>query len=136
MLLCSGKLCFSVRSRFISDGFVRLRLRDRDDDVRSAAAATLSPIADALVSSLPAELQQVVDVLWECLGDLKDDLSSSVGGVMDLLGKFSSGMKLVDRLLNRLPFAAKLLAFPSVLALMQSPTMGWVPAAFKRRNLG
>lgn len=66
------------------------RLRDRDDDVRSAAAATLSPIADALVSSLPVELQQVVDVLWECLGDLKDDLSSSVGGVMDLLGALRS----------------------------------------------
>lgn len=64
-----------------------LGLRDRDDDVRSAAAATLSPIADALVSSLPAELEAVVNVLWECLGDLKDDLSSSVGGVMDLLGE-------------------------------------------------
>jgi hypothetical protein len=28
----------------------------------------------------------VVGVLWDCLGDLKDDLSSSIGGVMDLLG--------------------------------------------------
>jgi hypothetical protein len=28
----------------------------------------------------------MIDVLWDCLGDLKDDLSSSVGGVMDLLG--------------------------------------------------
>ncbi|KAL8276295.1 hypothetical protein RQP46_011323 [Phenoliferia psychrophenolica] len=62
-----------------------LGLRDRDDDVRSAAAATLSPITAALVSRLPKELESVVSVLWNCLGDLKDDLSSSIGGVMDLL---------------------------------------------------
>lgn len=61
-------------------------LRDRDDDVRSAAAATLTPITDALVSLLPVELCAVVSILWDCLGDLKDDLSSSIGGVMDLLG--------------------------------------------------
>lgn len=63
-----------------------LGLRDRDDDVRSAAAATLTPIADALVEQLPKELVALIDVLWECLADLKDDLSSSIGGVMDLLG--------------------------------------------------
>ncbi|GAA5949726.1 hypothetical protein JCM21900_003274 [Sporobolomyces salmonicolor] len=78
-------------------------LRDRDDDVRSAGAATLLPLADALVAKLPKELAEVVEVLWECLGDLKDDLSSSVGGVMDLL--------------------AKLLGFPAVIGLLQSPSM-------------
>ncbi|KAK4703463.1 TATA-binding protein-associated factor, partial [Phenoliferia sp. Uapishka_3] len=82
-----------------------LGLRDRDDDVRSAAAATLSPITTALVNRLPTELEAVVGVLWNCLGDLKDDLSSSIGGVMDLL--------------------ANLLAFPSVLALIQSPRLGY-----------
>lgn len=61
-------------------------LRDQDDDVRSAGAATLIPLAAALVEQLPKKLKEVVDVLWACLGDLKDDLSSSVGGVMDLLG--------------------------------------------------
>ncbi|KAK4051936.1 TATA-binding protein-associated factor mot1 [Microbotryomycetes sp. JL201] len=60
-------------------------LKDRDDDVRSAAAGTLIPIADAIVSSLPVELQEIIGVIWDCLGDLKDDLSSSVGSVMDLL---------------------------------------------------
>jgi TATA-binding protein-associated factor len=29
----------------------------------------------------------VLLVLWNCLRDMKDDLSSSVGAVMDLLGK-------------------------------------------------
>lgn len=65
-------------------------LRDRDDDVRSAAAATLVPLADALVDRLPSEMKELVDVLWACLGDLKDDLASSVGGVMDLLGASTS----------------------------------------------
>ncbi|KPV76382.1 uncharacterized protein RHOBADRAFT_52398 [Rhodotorula graminis WP1] len=78
-------------------------LRDRDDDVRSAGAATLVPLADALVEQLPSEMKELVDVLWACLGDLKDDLASSVGGVMDLL--------------------AKLLSFPAVLDLLQSPSM-------------
>ncbi|GAA6004805.1 DNA-binding ATPase [Rhodotorula paludigena] len=78
-------------------------LRDRDDDVRSAGAATLVPLADALVEQLPGELKELVDVLWACLGDLKDDLASSVGGVMDLL--------------------AKLLGYPAVLDLLQSPAM-------------
>jgi len=64
-------------------------LRDRDDDVRSAGAATLVPLADALVEQLPLEMKELVDVLWACLGDLKDDLASSVGGVMDLLGASS-----------------------------------------------
>ena len=63
------------------------RLRDKDDDVRSAAAATLAPIADLIVGNLPVELQEIVTVIWDCLGDLKDDLSSSVGAVMDLLGE-------------------------------------------------
>lgn len=60
-------------------------LRDRDDDVRAAAAATLSPVAHEIVAGLPSELHDLLEVLWSCLGDLKDDLASSVGGVMDLL---------------------------------------------------
>ncbi|BGP38652.1 TATA-binding protein-associated factor mot1 [Rhodotorula kratochvilovae] len=78
-------------------------LRDKDDDVRSAGAATLVPLADALVAQLPSEMKELVDTLWACLGDLKDDLASSVGGVMDLL--------------------AKLLGFPAVLDLLQSLAM-------------
>lgn len=62
-------------------------LRDKDDDVRSAGAATLVPLTDALVEALPSELQTLVDLLWACLGDSKDDLATSIGGVMDLLGR-------------------------------------------------
>lgn len=63
-------------------------LRDRDDDVRSAAAATLAPIANLVVTELPQQTLELLEVLWHCLGDLKDDLASSVGGVMDLLCEF------------------------------------------------
>ncbi|KAF9821604.1 hypothetical protein IEO21_00450 [Rhodonia placenta] len=64
-----------------------LGLGDRDDDVRSVAASCLSPVAAHLVEQLPEELSRVLAVLWSCLSNMKDDLSSSVGGVMDLLGK-------------------------------------------------
>lgn len=65
-------------------------LGDRDDDVRSVAASCLLPVAQHLVTQLPEELGRVLAVLWSCLSDMKDDLSSSVGAVMDLLGKFFS----------------------------------------------
>lgn len=65
------------------------RLGDRDDDVRSVAASCLLPVAAHLVNRLPEELSRVLAVLWSCLSDMKDDLSSSVGAVMDLLGQLT-----------------------------------------------
>jgi|ERR1700722_6136346 len=61
-------------------------LGDRDDDVRSVAASCLLPVATHLVQQLPESLDRVLTVLWNCLSEMKDDLSSSVGAVMDLLG--------------------------------------------------
>lgn len=63
------------------------RLSDGDDDVRSVAASCLIPVASHLVERLPEEIPRVTLVLWSCLENMKDDLSSSVGAVMDLLGK-------------------------------------------------
>lgn len=63
-------------------------LGDPDDDVRSVAASCLLPIASHLVEQLPESLNHVLLVLWRCLRNMKDDLSSSVGAVMDLLGEF------------------------------------------------
>lgn len=63
-------------------------LGDRDDDVRAVAASGLLPIASHLVERLPESLDRVLAVLWNCLRDMKDDLSSSVGAVMDLLGRW------------------------------------------------
>ena len=66
--------------------FPLVSLGDRDDDVRSVAASCLLPVAGLIVEQLPECLEQVLIVLWHCLCDMKDDLSSSVGIVMDLLG--------------------------------------------------
>lgn len=62
---------------------------DKDDDVRSVAASCLLPVAKHMVTRLSGSLGQVLVVLWRCLCDMKDDLSSSVGAVMELLGRFS-----------------------------------------------
>ena len=37
---------------------------------------------------MPEEVGGVLGVLWDCLSEMKDDLSSSVGFVMELLGMF------------------------------------------------
>ncbi|KAJ3567398.1 hypothetical protein NP233_g6399 [Leucocoprinus birnbaumii] len=73
-----------------------LGLGDRDDDVRSVAATCLLPVAQHLVEHLPESLERILVVLWHCLNDMKDDLSSSVGAVMDLLGKLVKYEKVIN----------------------------------------
>ncbi|KNE89981.1 hypothetical protein PSTG_16566 [Puccinia striiformis f. sp. tritici PST-78] len=60
-------------------------LRDQDDDVRAAASGALLPVTDLIVELLPTRLNELLGVLWDALGSSKDDLSSSVGNIMDLL---------------------------------------------------
>ncbi|KAI9750007.1 MAG: TATA-binding protein-associated factor mot1, partial [Chaenotheca gracillima] len=74
-------------------------LGDFDDDVRAVSAATLIPIAAELVKLRPDALSGLINIVWDCLSNLRDDLSASTGSVMDLL--------------------AKLCAFPEVLAAMK-----------------
>lgn len=77
-----------------------LGLSDKDDDVRSVAASVLLPLANLVVETLPKEKTLLLlDMLYMSLGDLRDDLSSSVGNVMDLL--------------------SRLLQFPSILEQIQ-----------------
>jgi hypothetical protein len=90
-LLSSGEL-FNIR--FMNGSLIffcvmSYSLGDRDDDVRSVAASCLLPVAAHLVEQLPESLDRVLIVLWNCLSDMKDDLSSSVGAVMDLLGSIN-----------------------------------------------
>ena len=77
------------RFRFVLNYFadVLCSLGDGDDDVRSVAASCLLPVAGHLVAQLPEELSRVLAVLWNCLRGMRDDLSSSVGAVMELLGR-------------------------------------------------
>ncbi|EFI28392.1 Mot1 [Coprinopsis cinerea okayama7 len=77
-----------------------LGLGDKDDDVRAVAASCLLPVARHLVEQLPESLERVLVVLWHCLSDMKDDLSSSVGAVMDLLGTLVTYERVIQILGN------------------------------------
>ncbi|KAI1099999.1 hypothetical protein F4804DRAFT_62672 [Jackrogersella minutella] len=60
-------------------------LSDNDDDVRSVSAATLIPMAQEFVTLRPAALDPLINIVWESLSSLGDDLSASTGKIMDLL---------------------------------------------------
>lgn len=79
-----------------------LGLRDGDDDVRAVAAAMLLPVTRELVEQHLDSVPALLDQLWTCIRDMKDDLSSSTSGVMDLL--------------------ASLYNYPQVMELMQPRT--------------
>ncbi|KAK9453555.1 hypothetical protein V1511DRAFT_489822 [Dipodascopsis uninucleata] len=65
-------------------------LEEQDDDVRAVSAATLVPIASEFVKLRSHSVDQLIEVVWECLANLKDDLSASTGSVMDLLASLCS----------------------------------------------
>lgn len=91
-----------VNDNGLMDGVVEavmMGLADSDDDVRAVSAATLTPVAKEFVGLRPKALDQLMNIVWECLADLRDDLSASTGSIMDLL--------------------AKLCGFPEVLNAMQ-----------------
>ena len=82
-----------VESDELMDGVIEAVMKglaDMDDDVRAVSAATLTPIAKEFVTIRPAALPELMRVVWDCLSDLRDDLSASTGFVMDLLAKLCS----------------------------------------------
>lgn len=59
----------------------------------------LLPLAEDLVTKLDhSRLQELMEVIYICLSDLKDDLSSSVGNVMDLLASLIRFPRILDML--------------------------------------
>ncbi|KAK9476188.1 hypothetical protein V1514DRAFT_199606 [Lipomyces japonicus] len=73
-------------------------LDETDDDVRAVSAATLVPIASEFVSMRPESVENLIEVVWECLANLKDDLSASTGSVMDLLAKLCSFPQVLEQM--------------------------------------
>ena len=71
-------------------------LSHHDDDVRSVSAATLIPIASELIVLKPEALNGLINVVWDCLSDLQDDLSASTGAIMDLLAKLCTFEEVLD----------------------------------------
>ncbi|KAF9103655.1 TATA-binding protein-associated factor mot1 [Mortierella sp. AM989] len=79
---------------------VVLGLKDEDDDVRAVSASTLIPISSNFVSKLPERIPDVVNILWDCLAVLKDDLTASTASVMDLLANLFSFERVLDSMLH------------------------------------
>lgn len=103
----------------MNHGSLSFRLGDRDDDVRSVAASCLLPVAEHLVNQLPDELSRVLAVLWSCLSDMKDDLSSSVGTVMELLGMYPQKAYAATTLTD---VTGKLVAYDKVIGIIADPS--------------
>ncbi|WFD01681.1 TATA-binding protein-associated factor mot1 [Malassezia obtusa] len=78
-----------------------LGLRDDDDDVRAVAAATLLPVTQELVEQHLDRIPALLDQLWSCISDMKDDLSSSTGGVMDLLASLFGYARVMELMQTR-----------------------------------
>jgi TATA-binding protein-associated factor len=88
-----------VKDDGLMDGVVEAvtkGLADNDDDVRAVSAATLTPIAKEFVTLRQAALDNLMTIVWDCLSDLRDDLSASTGPVMDLLAKLCSFPEVVE----------------------------------------
>lgn len=62
-------------------------LKESDDDVQAVAASALTPITSEFVNLRQSSISLILNTLWDCLTKLKDELSASVGSVMDLLSK-------------------------------------------------
>jgi TATA-binding protein-associated factor len=88
-----------VKDSKLMDGVLEAVMKglgDYDDDVRAVSAATLVPIAEEFVSSRPGTLNVLINIVWECLSNLQDDLSASTGSVMDLLAKLCTFPEVLD----------------------------------------
>jgi TATA-binding protein-associated factor len=79
-------------------------------------------VATHLVRQLPTCLSLVLTVLWACLGDMKDDLSSSVGAVMDLLGSYFC----FPEALNINELLGKLVSYNEVIEILGNNSVSYV----------
>ena len=70
-------------------------LQESDDDVQSVAALTLTPIASEFVKTKQELIHTLLSVIWDCLTNLRDDLSASIGSVMDLLAKLCTHKEVI-----------------------------------------
>lgn len=71
-------------------------LKESDDDVQSVAALTLTPIAHEFVKAKKDVIHSLLNVIWDCLTNLRDDLSASIGSVMDLLSKLCTHKEVIE----------------------------------------
>ena len=154
--LVSVRTDILLRIPQIFDKVIQMVLRgfqESDDDVQSVSALTLMPIASQFVETRREFIKDLLSVIWDCLVNLRDDLSASIGSVMDLLAKLCSHQvviqiiqedaahdktKLFDQLVPRLyPFLrhsitnvrkAVLRTIMEFLKINNSETKSWIDA--------
>lgn len=88
-----------VKDGKLMDGILEAVMKglgDYDDDVRAVSAATLVPMAEEFVASRTSTLGLLMNIVWDCLSNLQDDLSASTGSVMDLLAKLCTYREVLD----------------------------------------
>ncbi|SMN21206.1 similar to Saccharomyces cerevisiae YPL082C MOT1 Essential abundant protein involved in regulation of transcription [Maudiozyma saulgeensis] len=88
-----------LTSRDLLDSVVNVvlyGLRQSDDDVKSVAASILVPITDQFVTLQNEKIEILLTTMWTSLSELDDDLSSSVGSVMNLLAKLCQFKEVLD----------------------------------------
>lgn len=88
-----------VKDAKLMDGILEAVMKglgDYDDDVRAVSAATLVPMAEEFVTSRTSALGLLMNIVWDCLSNLQDDLSASTGSVMDLLAKLCTYREVLD----------------------------------------
>ncbi|PWY76327.1 putative TBP associated factor [Aspergillus heteromorphus CBS 117.55] len=88
-----------IKDRSLMDGVLEAVMRglgDYDDDVRAVSAATLVPMAEEFVATRQTTLGSLMNIVWDCLSNLQDDLSASTGSVMDLLAKLCTFREVLD----------------------------------------
>lgn len=71
-------------------------LKESEDDVQSVAALTLAPIANEFVKTKRETIRSLLEVVWDCLSNFEDDLSASIGSVMDLLSKLCTHKEVIE----------------------------------------
>lgn len=105
----SIKASFLMANNLLDDvvNIVLYGLRQTDDDVQSVAASTLTPITEEFLKLDPEKIDLVLTTIWSSLTHLEDDLSSSVGSVMDLFAKLCQYSEVLDIL------KVKAINFPS-----------------------
>lgn len=71
-------------------------LNQNDDDVKCVAASILAPVTKEFVKLDVSTVDLVITTIWNSLTQLDDDLSSSVGAVMDLLATLCQYDEVLD----------------------------------------
>ncbi|OBA27152.1 hypothetical protein HANVADRAFT_52460 [Hanseniaspora valbyensis NRRL Y-1626] len=81
---------------------VKYGLTSYDDDVQSVAAGILIPLTDLFLELDETAISDVLDILWNCVVNRDDDLSTSISSIMDLLSNLFKYQKIVNLMAKKI----------------------------------